>query len=137
MRAAIGGYVRTVVAAADEDDVTALRELAAGERDGDLAEYGPFQGDFGEDCRQEYLERAWSTLTMRKLSNEEICDGVTSWASGFHQEVAFHSIPPLVRLAIVVWLAKYALVGPSKPTALPESCKGCAGLATSKIRRSR
>jgi hypothetical protein len=109
MRAAVGGYVRTTIAGATEDDLEALRHLAAA-TDDEIEDYRPFASTFGEDApRPELLVDAMADLTRRRATNAQICSGVDNWASAFELAVNEHAIPPVSRLGAIAWFVQVAL----------------------------
>jgi hypothetical protein len=127
MREAVAGYVRTAIASAvDEDptewrggDIRELRKIVSGEVP--LHWFAPFQREYGEDCRQEYISDAFAQLCDRDATNADLCSGVDSWASAFGQEVAFHVIPPVHRLAAIAWLTDQ--LGKRPPKAPPRAAR--------------
>ena len=109
LRAAAPGYVHTAIACASEDDLRDLREITvAGERA--LEELRPWGVELGAEApAAEALEDARSMLTYRRLSSAEACSGFADWAHGFAGMVAEHSLPPVLRIGAIAWLARVAL----------------------------
>jgi hypothetical protein len=110
LRAAAPGYVRTVIAGANQNELAelaALRTMDVGTLD---ERYRPFSAPYSEDVHHaETYERALANLTRRYYTNDDICEGVESWACAFAQMAHEADIPPVFRLGVCAWLARAGL----------------------------
>jgi hypothetical protein len=110
LRAAARGYIRTVIAGANQDEIAelaVLRTLDVGTLD---ERYCPFGAPYTEDVYDaETYERALANLTRRYCTNADICEGMESWACAFAQMAHEADIPPVFRIGVCAWLARTGL----------------------------
>jgi len=109
LRSAAPDYMRTVIAGATPAKIRELRELVNAS-DEDLEAYRPFAYPYGKDvAATESLETAISTLTRRRPTNEQTCQGFQGWAQAFNGLAVGYTIPPVCRVGAVAYLANVAL----------------------------
>jgi hypothetical protein len=131
LRAAAPGYVRTVIAGANQDELAELAALRTLDVDTLDERYRPFSAPYTEDVHHaETFERALANLTRRYYTNDDICEGVESWACACAQMAHEADIPPVFRLGVCAWLARAGL-------RLDEALPGTAKTTRQMIARLR
>ncbi|HWU90542.1 MAG TPA: hypothetical protein VN253_24925 [Kofleriaceae bacterium] len=109
LEAAAPGYMRTAIAGASTDEIAMLRAIVRADA-ATLDGFRPWGIPLVDDHRSyEDLETARATLIRRNLSNVAACRGVEAWARGSGIATAEHSIPPVLRIGAIAWLALMTL----------------------------
>ena len=106
---AAASYVHHAVAGASDEDVMELRELVQADDDTLDALYAPEPIALADHDPHEAMYEAMSTLTRRRIDNDQISGALESWAFGSQTAVQEHAWEPPVRLGVCAWLARVAL----------------------------
>jgi hypothetical protein len=100
------GYLRTVIAGCGPAEADELRALV-GASEATLSGYRPFAFTYESDDEAPaaaLLETALSLATLRRPTPAQLCQSVRAWADGFRLRAHSFVIPPINRIASVVWL---------------------------------
>ena len=106
---AAASYVHHAVAGASADDVAELRELVQAGDDTLDAIYAPEPFALADHDPHEAMYEAMSTLTRRRIDNDQISGALEIWAFGSQTAVQEHAWEPPVRIGVCAWLARVAL----------------------------
>jgi hypothetical protein len=108
-----------VVGGASKQDVALLRELVGADEQAldDLRPFGASANLAEDRAPWGDLEDARAALTARYPSSDDVCSGVSAWASGMASAAHEYAVTPVLRVGAIAWLARVALASVVQPVA--------------------